>query len=107
MNKSDAIKYFGGASKLARRLSITPHAIYQWSEKLPPGRQWTLALLSNFELSPDDDLMPTGFDIDSLKSSVFIFNEQVGELLSVANELAQKERGDILDALIVTAKHNL
>lgn len=107
MTKTEALKFFGGASKLARALSLTPHAIYQWSEKVPAGSQWSIALLSSFNLLPDDDLLPKGVNIDSLKEGAFVFDEQVNKLLSAANELAQKGRGDVLDALTTMANHNL
>lgn len=107
MTKTEALNFFNGASNLARLLTITPHAIYQWPELVPEKMQWKIALLSSFSLMPDDDLFPKGVKPESLKKGTVIADERVGKLLTAANELAQKGKGDILNALLTMANHNL
>lgn len=107
MNKTDALNHFGGATNLSRSLGLTPHAVYQWAEKVPARSQWRIAILSNWELMPDPELLPDGVTAESLKGSTEINHPQVSKLTSIANDLAQKGRGDVLDALITMAEHNL
>lgn len=107
MTKTDALNFFGGASNLARALSLTPHAIYQWPEKVPAKSQWPIAALSSFNLTPDENLLPKGVKLDCLKQGAFVADEKVSQLLIAANDLAKSGRGDVLDALIVMATHNL
>lgn len=38
MKKTDAIKLFGGNTKLAKALGKTPGAVSQWSEDMPQNR---------------------------------------------------------------------
>ena len=37
MKKTDAIKKFGSATKLARAIGITPQAVVQWPDELTPA----------------------------------------------------------------------
>lgn len=41
-----AIDACGSPAKLAERLKVTPQAISQWHEKLPPGRALQIAKLA-------------------------------------------------------------
>lgn len=107
MTKSEAINFFGGASNLARALGLTPHAIYQWPAKVPARAQWPIAVISNFNLLPDSDLLPKGVTVDAIKSGSVVADKNVSKLLVVANELSRKGRGDVLEALITMANHNL
>lgn len=106
MKKTDAITHFGDASALARLLAITPHSIYQWPEKIPAKQQWPIALLSGFALMPDDDLMPKGVSVSAFKKGAYIHDEQVAQLLNIANSLAQQGNKQVIDALLTMAKHN-
>lgn len=107
MTKTEAINFFGGASPLARKLSISPNAIYQWSEKIPSCSQWPIAILSSWELMPDDELIPASLDKDSLKKGVMVADENVSQLLIMANTLSNRGRGDVLQALTTMARHNI
>jgi DNA-binding transcriptional regulator YdaS (Cro superfamily) len=42
MTKSEAIKLFGSAARLAALLGITPQAVSKWPETLPPLRVYQL-----------------------------------------------------------------
>lgn len=46
MKKSTAIHLFGSIPELARLLGITPHAIYQWGEEVPPLRAFQIKELA-------------------------------------------------------------
>ena len=37
MTKTEAIRMFGTATRLARAIGITPQAVYQWPEVLTPA----------------------------------------------------------------------
>lgn len=50
MKTREAKKYFGGVSKLARKLKIERAAIYQWGDEPPMGRQWEMELLTGGKL---------------------------------------------------------
>jgi transcriptional repressor of cell division inhibition gene dicB len=54
MNKSDAVAYFGGGSKLAQALGISPGAVSQWPEQVPLLRQLQLQTLTGGELKASD-----------------------------------------------------
>jgi hypothetical protein len=47
MKKADAIKHFGGPTKLAALLDVTRQAIYMWPETVPDLYQYKLHYLSN------------------------------------------------------------
>ena len=42
MKKSDAIKPFGTAYRLAKTLGITPAAVYRWSDPIPELRAYQI-----------------------------------------------------------------
>jgi transcriptional repressor of cell division inhibition gene dicB len=42
MNKSQAIRFAGSAAALARLLGVTPSAVSQWSEDIPPLQVYRL-----------------------------------------------------------------
>lgn len=106
MKKSQAIVHFGDASALAKLLSITPHSIYQWPEKIPAKQQWPIALLSGFALMPDNDLLPSGVSAEAFKQGAYIHDEHVAQLLNLANQLAQQGKSDVINALLTMAKHH-
>ena len=45
MTTSDAVAFFGSATKLARALGIKPAAISQWGENVPQPRVWQLQVM--------------------------------------------------------------
>lgn len=45
MKTTRAVELAGGKAKLAQLLGITPGAVSQWGEDLPPSRVWQLQLL--------------------------------------------------------------
>ena len=53
MKKSDAIKHFGSQRAIADALGITPGAVWQWEEDLPPDRQALLEILTSGALEAD------------------------------------------------------
>lgn len=50
MKKQDAMKHFGGASKLASALNIAPAAVSQWGENVPLGRAYQIELMTKGKL---------------------------------------------------------
>lgn len=57
MTKSEAIKHFGSASKLARALRISRAAVSRWPENTVPAlRQFQLEALTGGKLTADPDL---------------------------------------------------
>jgi DNA-binding transcriptional regulator YdaS (Cro superfamily) len=42
MNKSQAIRFAGSQAALARLLGVTPSAVSQWPEKIPPLQVYRL-----------------------------------------------------------------
>ena len=50
MKKIDAIKHFGGVAGLAKKLGITPEAIYQWGDDVPGSREYQIQVLTNGKL---------------------------------------------------------
>ncbi len=103
MTKNEAIIFFGDASKLARVIKISPHAIYQWPKKIPARCQWPIALASSWTLLPDEDLLPAGMDETTLRNADALDDERVSKLLYLGKSLAAKNKTEILDALIVMA----
>jgi len=53
MKKSDAIKYFQSASKLAIALGITRMSITQWGDDVPMRRAFEIERITNGELKAD------------------------------------------------------
>lgn len=47
MKKSDVIKHFGSAKKVADALEIQPAAISQWKEEIPPLRALQIEKLTH------------------------------------------------------------
>lgn len=107
MTKTEALNYFGGASPLARKLDISPHAIYQWTEKVPAVSQWPIAALSNWELMPDADVLPVGFSVDALQNCINNDDPRITWLLTMIDTLAKQRRFDIIDALAIMAAHHV
>lgn len=61
MQKTDAIRHFGGAQKLATALGLkSRQAIYAWPEEVPELYQYKLFHLSNGELRLSRNLMSRG-----------------------------------------------
>ena len=50
MKKSEAIKHFGTATKLAKALGITKSAVSLWPEKIPRGRAFEIQVLTKGKL---------------------------------------------------------
>ena len=50
MLKSQAIKFFGNASRLGAKLGVTRQAVYQWPEELPDRWQYAIHHLSEGQL---------------------------------------------------------
>lgn len=53
MKSSEAIAYFGGATKIASLLGISKQAVYQWGEDVPLHWQYHFERLSAGKLKPD------------------------------------------------------
>lgn len=53
MQKSEAIKHFGGAPQLAAVLGLTRQAIYMWPEEVPELYRYKLHYLSGGKLPLD------------------------------------------------------
>lgn len=53
MKTSDAIKYFGSRSRLARLLGISRQAVSRWGDEVPQRWQYHLERLSAGELVPN------------------------------------------------------
>ncbi|MCX4186747.1 Cro/CI family transcriptional regulator [Methylophaga sp. OBS4] len=52
MTKDQAIKHFGGASKLANALGITKQAVNNWDD-IPDVRQYQIQVLTDGALKAD------------------------------------------------------
>ncbi|MAX33695.1 MAG: Cro/Cl family transcriptional regulator [Halomonadaceae bacterium] len=51
MKTADAIQYFGGKKKdLAKALGLSPSAITQWGDSVPPLRQYELERITGGKL---------------------------------------------------------
>jgi DNA-binding transcriptional regulator YdaS (Cro superfamily) len=50
MKKLDAIKYFGGISKLAAALNVSPSSASQWGEYIPKGRAYEIEIKTGGKL---------------------------------------------------------
>lgn len=53
MQKAEAIKHFGGVTKLARELGISRQAIHAWPSEVPDLYRYKLNYLSNGALPID------------------------------------------------------
>lgn len=53
MKKQNAIKHFGGVSKLAAALGILHSAVSQWGENVPVRRAFEIERITNGELKAD------------------------------------------------------
>lgn len=51
MKTENAINYFGSASKLAKALGISRHAIYQWGDDVPELRALQLEKMTSGKLA--------------------------------------------------------
>jgi hypothetical protein len=58
MRKADVISFFGGIPAAAKKLGITPHAIYQWPDLVPKGSAYTAQVVSEGKLKVDPALYP-------------------------------------------------
>lgn len=47
MRTKTAIKHFGSAAELARRLGINRQSVHDWGDEVPLGRQFQLEILTN------------------------------------------------------------
>lgn len=47
MRTKQAIKHFGSAAQLARKLGISRQSINDWGDEVPEGRQYQLEILTN------------------------------------------------------------
>lgn len=50
MKTEDAAKWFGGKSKLAEALGISPSAVSMWGETVPEIRQYQIQVLTEGKL---------------------------------------------------------
>lgn len=55
MKTAAAIEFAGSPKALAELLTITPSAITQWGDEVPPARQLQLEKLSDGALTADPD----------------------------------------------------
>jgi DNA-binding transcriptional regulator YdaS (Cro superfamily) len=53
MKKKDAVKYFGGVSKLAAALGILHSAVSQWGEDIPQRRAFEIERITEGALKVD------------------------------------------------------
>ncbi|MDO6525420.1 Cro/CI family transcriptional regulator [Motilimonas sp. 1_MG-2023] len=53
MQKTDAIKHFGSANKLANALGITRMSITQWGDEIPPRRAFEIERITHGALKAD------------------------------------------------------
>lgn len=53
MKTTDAIRYFGSQSELARALGISRQAVWNWGPEVPPKRQLELVVLTQGKLAPE------------------------------------------------------
>lgn len=57
MNKTDVIRHFGGVSRVAEALKISPGAVSQWPESIPSLRQLQIQAITDGKLSASDEAM--------------------------------------------------
>lgn len=46
MKKDEAVRYFGSATELARRLGISKAAVSQWGEDVPTPRDYQIEVIT-------------------------------------------------------------
>ena len=51
MKTQDALKHFGGAAAIAKKLGITRQAVHQWNNVVPIQHAWTLRRASGYKLA--------------------------------------------------------
>lgn len=56
MKTADAVKYFGGVTKIAAITGLSKQAVYQWPEYVPMRWQYHFERLSAGKLQPDKPL---------------------------------------------------
>lgn len=57
MKKTEVLNHFKGVSKVAEALGISPGAVSQWPESVPPLRQLQLQAITGGALKASDDAM--------------------------------------------------
>lgn len=55
MTTFEAMRFFGGATKLAKALGITRDAVYKWGEYPPNDTQYKIMVLSGGRLAVTND----------------------------------------------------
>ncbi len=55
MTTFEAMRFFGGATKLAKALGITRDAVYKWAEYPPNDTQYKIMVLSGGRLAVTND----------------------------------------------------
>ena len=55
MTTFEAMRFFGGATKLAEALGLTRDAIYKWGAYPPNGTQYKIMVLSGGRLAVTND----------------------------------------------------
>jgi transcriptional repressor of cell division inhibition gene dicB len=53
MTKTDAIKFFGSSSNLAKALGVTKQAVSRWPDDIPDGRQFQIEVITDGKLKAD------------------------------------------------------
>lgn len=61
MTKHEAIAYFGTQAALARALGVNRAAINGWGDKIPPGRQYQLEVITKGRLKAAPEGEPSYF----------------------------------------------
>jgi DNA-binding transcriptional regulator YdaS (Cro superfamily) len=56
---ADAVLYFGSKAKLAEQLGISPGALSQWGEEVPPLRQLQIERITGGRLAASPDVFAT------------------------------------------------
>ncbi|WP_025128888.1 Cro/CI family transcriptional regulator [Pseudomonas sp. PH1b] len=74
MLTTEVIAFFGGKSKVAAALKVSPAAISQWGTEPPRSRQYQIQVLSDGKLIAADvaPIQPTAFfvpDLDLLRAA--------------------------------------
>jgi len=55
MKLSEAVAHFGTEAEMARKLGISPQAVYQWNGKVPMSRQYQIQLITKGKLKAGPD----------------------------------------------------
>lgn len=56
MKTQDAIEFFGGAAKLAKKLGISKQAVSKWGERVPKPRDFQIEVLTRGKLKADREV---------------------------------------------------